>query len=59
MIRNNQAVFCEGCGAEILWAPVIVRSTSGEKHDYCCELCRDGLECDCGRHMEIDDKVNE
>jgi hypothetical protein len=53
MTHDTNTVFCVGCGAEILWSPVIVMSQSGEKHSYCCEACRDYLECDCGVRMEI------
>lgn len=53
MTRNQDGVFCEGCGTEILWSPVVEVSPSGAKHDYCCQACRDGLECDCGVRMEV------
>lgn len=57
MTRNEYSVFCEGCGAEILWSPVVVVSRSGEKHDYCCEACRDGLVCNCGVRMEVSEET--
>ncbi len=46
---NTDAVWCDGCGVEILWAPVI----ADDRH-YCCADCRDGLECDCGLRQEPD-----
>ena len=48
-IENN--LFCDGCGVEITWAPVI----SGHNH-YCCESCRQGLECNCGLRQELEDE---
>ncbi|RPI87835.1 MAG: hypothetical protein EHM41_03480 [Chloroflexi bacterium] len=51
MARIEDAVFCDGCGVEITWSPVIV---SGK--DYCCADCRDGLVCYCGDRMEMEDE---
>jgi hypothetical protein len=44
-------VWCDGCGVEITWAPVVV----GNAH-YCCQDCRDGLECDCLSPLELEDE---
>lgn len=43
-------VWCDGCGVEILWSPVIMRT-----HDYCCENCLTGLPCECGARQDGDD----
>jgi hypothetical protein len=34
---------CDGCGVEIVGAPVYVN----QKY-FCCQDCADGRECDCG-----------
>ena len=51
MARIEGTVFCDNCGAEITWSPVIV-----EKHDYCCQDCFEGRPCDCGDRMDIEDE---
>jgi hypothetical protein len=49
-MRIEETIYCDGCGVEILWAPV------KEKHrEYCCTDCRDGYECSCGARMDEDD----
>jgi len=50
MVRNQDTIWCNGCGAEILWAPLIV-----EGQDYCCQDCREGRPCRCGERMEPDE----
>jgi hypothetical protein len=57
---------CQGCGVEITWAPV-VKSFTGKVHGehldkhqyYCCQDCPEGLGCDCGARMEMDDERRE
>ena len=44
-------VWCDGCGAEITWSPVV-----REGRDYCCEDCAAGLPCRCGERMELADE---
>lgn len=51
MPRIEDTLFCDGCGAEVIWAPVVSGS-----HYFCCQDCRDGLECSCGDRMEHDDE---
>ena len=51
MTRYNDLVWCDGCGVEIVWPPLIV----GERH-YCCEDCLEGLPCMCGERMELYDE---
>jgi len=36
-------VYCAGCGAEVVGPPVGKQGAS-----YCCAICADGGECDCG-----------
>lgn len=33
---------CDGCGIEILAAPVIING-----YHYCCQDCAEGYECNC------------
>ncbi len=49
-MRHEDTVFCDGCGVEVLWTPV-----RAGHHDYCCEDCKNGYECNCGPRMEDDD----
>ena len=51
MSRQHDTFWCDGCGVEILWAPVKV----GEC-DYCCEDCREGRPCECGDRMEEEER---
>jgi hypothetical protein len=44
-------VWCDGCGAEITWAPVL-----RDERDYCCEDCAEGRPCRCGERMELPDE---
>lgn len=50
MSRIEETIWCDGCGTEILWAPFVVG-----KHDYCCQDCYEGLKCDCGTRMDLED----
>jgi len=52
MTRFREVIWCDGCGAEITWAPV----PAPDQRDYCCPDCRDGRPCDCGERMELDDE---
>jgi hypothetical protein len=42
--------FCDGCGVEIVGAPVLVN-----KQIFCCLDCADGRECDCGDKLDDGD----
>lgn len=50
MVKLEDTVFCDGCGVEILLAPVIK-----SRLEYCCEDCAQGYECKCGERMELDE----
>lgn len=50
MSRINDTIRCDGCGIEILGAPLVVAG-----HYYCCQDCRDGLECDCREIVLLDE----
>jgi hypothetical protein len=49
MSRIENTVRCDGCGVEILGAPLVV-----DGYDYCCQDCRDGLECECSIRFEVE-----
>lgn len=51
MPRIEETLFCDGCGVEVTWSPVV----SGSQY-CCCEDCRDGLECSCGDRMELEEE---
>lgn len=55
--------FCDGCGAEITWSPVIVRpaqhTPSTRPGIYCCTDCAEGRSCACAERMEFDDDFRE
>lgn len=50
MARIEETVRCDGCGVEILGSPLVVAG-----YYYCCQDCRDGLECECAQKMEFDE----
>jgi hypothetical protein len=50
MVLIEGTLWCDGCGVEITWAPVI----SGTEH-YCCQSCLEGHECDCAAQQEMED----
>jgi hypothetical protein len=53
MTWHEELVWCDGCGVEIVGAPVVV-----DKRNYCCQDCAQGIRCDCGERMELDDERN-
>jgi hypothetical protein len=54
MTRYLDTIWCDGCGAEITWSPVVY----GER-EYCCEDCRQGLPCECGDRQDFADERRE
>lgn len=54
MVRIDDTLWCDGCGVEILWAPVIY-----DRRNFCCEVCCRGEECDCALRLEEDDERRE
>ena len=54
---GHEILRCDGCGAEITWAPVIRRrSESTRLFHYCCRDCLDGRLCECGERMVFDEE---
>ena len=52
--------YCDGCGVEITWAPVMVAPVQGQAGirpgEYCCQDCADGLRCRCRERALLDDE---
>ena len=48
---DDGTVWCNGCGAEITWNPVLAG-----KRRYCCQDCLEGRPCQCAERMEIEDE---
>jgi hypothetical protein len=55
--------FCDGCGVEITWAPIVIRGAHGNIQlrtgHYCCADCADERPCRCGERMELEDEFRE
>ena len=51
MTRYDEVTWCDGCGVEITWGPVLVDSRA-----YCCRECSHGIPCRCGerRHCSAE-----
>jgi len=52
MMYRNEVIWCDGCGVEITWNPVVV-----ENRFYCCQDCAQGYSCNCGERMELDEEL--
>jgi len=51
MAKIDDTIFCDGCGVEIQWVPVV----KGQEV-YCCLDCRDGIRCTCREIVEFEDE---
>ena len=51
MLRIEEAVWCDGCGVEITWAPHVKG-----KRKYCCLDCLAERPCHCAERMEMEDE---
>jgi len=49
MVRYRDTLWCDGCGVEIRWKPIIK-----DQHSYCCSRCLNGEVCDCAESPEDD-----
>lgn len=54
MTRSEETIWCDGCGAEILWSPYIVKGK-----DFCCQDCAYGITCNCGDNLEWEDEYRD
>ncbi len=52
MVWLDHSLFCDGCGVEIDWAPVVVK-----QRRYCCQDCADGRDCDCALRTDLEDEL--
>ena len=52
MTRLEEMIWCDGCGVEITWGPVVI-----DKRSYCCQDCAQGYTCACGERMEMDEDM--
>ncbi len=50
MARYGNTIWCDNCGAEITWGPIVI----GRNH-YCCRDCWQGYRCECVDLIEIDE----
>ena len=48
MVRYKDTLWCDGCGIEIRWEPVVIDDLV-----YCCKDCSEGIQCQC---EEIEDE---
>ena len=44
-------IFCNNCGVEITWSPIVVKGCH-----FCCRDCLSQLGCECGDRMEFEDE---
>lgn len=44
-------IFCNNCGVEITWAPIVIKN-----FHYCCPDCLAHFPCECGDRMEMEDE---
>jgi hypothetical protein len=51
MTWYDEITWCDGCGVEITWGPVLV-----DRRIYCCRECSQGIPCACGERMELDEE---
>lgn len=51
MAHDRDTHWCDGCGVEITWAPVVDLNWI-----YCCPECLNSLPCRCGERMEQEDE---
>ena len=57
MSRVEGGIWCDRCGVEITWSPLVkLRPGSLGKNEYCCNDCYAGLPCGCGERMEMEEE---
>jgi len=54
MAGFENIIWCDGCGAEILYRPYLVN-----KNVFCCQDCAQGFSCKCTRSMEWKEDYRE
>jgi hypothetical protein len=53
MVNYEKSLWCDGCGVEISWSPVIAGETK-----YCCQDCQNGYECDCKNLISVENSYD-
>ena len=51
MTAIEGTIFCNNCGVEITWAPIVVKGCH-----FCCHDCLNHLQCECGDRMEFEEE---
>jgi hypothetical protein len=51
MAWYDEMTWCDGCGVEITWGPVLT-----DRRTYCCRECSQDIPCACGERMELDEE---
>ena len=54
MSDSEKTLWCDGCGAEILWGPYLAN-----RKEYCCQDCSLGIKCRCAEYQEWDSEYRE
>jgi hypothetical protein len=54
MSEDEDSIWCDGCGIEIRWRPLIAG-----KFVFCCTDCLHGYHCDCLDGLDIEDERRE
>ena len=54
MTSHEEIIWCDGCGVEITWGPVVIAARS-----YCCQDCAQGYACACGERMELEEDMRD
>jgi len=54
MTGIESTIWCDNCGVEILWGPLVIN-----KCNYCCRDCYERLGCKCSEWMEMEDERRE
>jgi hypothetical protein len=47
MVRYRDTLWCDGCGVEIRWKPIVK-----DQRSYCCLKCLNGEVCNCAAILE-------
>ena len=54
MAGYGNTIWCDGCGAEILYRPYFVN-----ENVFCCQDCALGFSCKCSRTLEWEEDYRE
>ena len=54
MTWYEEMTWCDGCGVEITWGPLVI-----ETRAYCCQDCAQGYPCACDERMEMEEESRD